>query len=318
MAYEVEPIAPSTSPVDASFPSSGRMREDKVFEPYKVKAKPAKSPTTPAPTNQADTPVAPVSEKAAEPAAPAESVALSPAMAALARKEQAFLRKQAELETQKKAIEAEKAEIAELKALKAKLAAKDFSGIEEQVPYEDYVNYLISKKTAADPQSQELQALKKEIEGLKEGQKKSLEERMADAVAITKEKVKGVVESGAEFTAIKKLKLEDAVVQHILDSWEEDEVELTPEQAAKEVESLLKEEAKRMASIFEPESPPKPAEEKQLPPLKPGVQTLTNNMAPAGEAARPNRPYQGMSDSERWAEARRRAEAKLKALQKTA
>lgn len=310
MAYEVEPIMPATTPTDGSIRDSGKMREERVFEPYKVPARPKPSPQT----VQSNINVAPASEKAAEPAAPAESVALSPAMAALARKEQAFLRQQAELKTQQKALEAERAEIAELKAMKAKLAAKDFSGIEEQVPYDDYVNYLISKKAAADPNSQELQSIKKELAEIKDGQKKSLEERMSDAIETTRGAVKSVVESNADFSSIKELKLEEAVVQHILDSWDEDEVELSPEQAAKEVEALLVEQAAKYAGLpkLKTASQPAPVEEKKLPPLKPGITTLTNNMAATGDAKRPPRSYQGMSDQERWTEARRRAEEKLK------
>lgn len=309
MAYEVEAITPATTPVNSSIQDSGKLREDKVFEPYKVKAR-SQSPTK---TVQTDNTVASPSDPAAVSAPAAESVALSPAMAALARKEQRFLQQQSELKAQQKALEAERAEIAELKAMKAKLAAKDFSGIEEQVPYDDYVKYLLSKQ----PQSEEakhLAEISNRIEKIEGTQKQSLEDRMADAINSTRDAVKGVVESNAEFSSIKELGLHEAVVQHILDSWDQDNVELTPEQAAKEVETLLVEQAAKFAGLpkLKAATPAAPAEEKKLPPLKQGITTLTNNMAAAGDAKRPNRPFQGMSDSERWAEARRRAEEKLK------
>lgn len=304
--YEVEAISPATTPVNSSVQDGGKLREERIFEPYRVKQKPVKAV-------QADTNVPASSDPAAEPAKTAESVTLSPGMAALARKEQKFLQQQAHFKAQQKALETERAEIAELKAMKAKLAAKDFSGIEDQVPYDDYVKYLLNKQ----PQSEEAQRLSEissRIEKIEGTQKQSLEDRMADAIETTRGAVKSVVESNAEFSSIKELKMEEAVVQHILDSWDEDNVELSPEQAAKEVEELLVERAAKFAGLpkLKAAQTQPPAEEKKLPPLKEGTATLTNNMAATGEAKRPNRSYQGMTDSQRWAEARKRAEEKLK------
>lgn len=293
------------------------MREDRVFEPYKVKSKLPKSPLA----GRIDTHEPPSSEKAAESAPPAESVALSPAAAALARKEQRFFQQQTELKAREKALEAERAEIAELKAMKAKLAQKDFTDLEKLVPYEDYTQHLINKQ----PQSEEakrLAEIQARIDKIEGTQKQSLEERMADAVETTRGAVKSVVDTNADFAKVKdfkfhdgtkELKFEDAVVQHILDSLDQDNVELTPEQAAKEVKTLLVEQAKNLAVLNEAVAQAAPVEEKKPAPPKAGIPTLTQNMAAAGEAKRPNRPYQGMSDSERWAEARRRAEDRLKA-----
>ena len=307
--YEVEAITPATTAVNSSIQDGGKMREDRVFEPYKVKQKPAPSRQT----VQANTSVPAAGDPAAVPATTAESVSLSPGMAALARKEQKFLQQQREFKAQQTALEAERAEIAELKAMKAKLAAKDFSGIESQIPYEDYVNYLASKMNADDPQAKALNEIKTELSAVKEAQKRTTDERLAEAVEHTRNAVKGVVASNAEFSSIKELKLEEAVVQHILDSWDEDEVELSPEQAAKEVEGLLVEQATKFAGLPKLKTQtPAPTEEKKPLPEKTGAATLSNNMAAVGEAKRPNRSYQGMTDQQRWAEARRRAEEKLK------
>jgi len=113
------------------------------------------------------------------------------------------------------------------------------------------------------------------------------------------------------------LKMQEAVVQHILDTWEHDNIDLTPEQAAKEVEELLieraNEEYAKLSGLSKIKSKSAVVDEKkQLPPLKQGIKTLTNNMTATGEIKRPAKSFQGMTDNERWAEARRRAEEKLK------
>jgi len=114
------------------------------------------------------------------------------------------------------------------------------------------------------------------------------------------------------FKAIKTKKAEEAVVQLILDTWEEEEIELSPEAAAKAVEDELKARAKEWASLIQEEVKQDPVvEKKELPPLKPGMKTLTNNMASTGEIKRPLKPLHTMTDTERYAEARRRYEEKL-------
>lgn len=309
MAYEVEAIAPVTTPTDASIASSPVMREERVLDPYRQRASLLTKEIGQKNTNDTSTQGSPAEAKEAP---PAETVTLSPQMAALARKEQAFRRQQQELKAQREAFEAEKAEIAELKALKAKIASKDFSEVEKLVPYNEYAEYLINKGTQTTPEQEALKKLESEVQGMKEAQKTDLEKRFEAAVAERKTAVTALVESSNEFPGIKKLKQEDAVVQHILDTWELDDVELTVEQAAKEVEEVMKERAKAWASILEQETPPV-EEKKPLPPVRQqGPKTLTNEMTIQGEQKPSRKSFQGMTDVERYAEARRRAEEKLK------
>ena len=82
-------------------------------------------------------------------------------MAALARREAKF-------QQDSKALEAERAEIAELKAFKAKLAAKDYSEVKKFIDYDEYTNYLIEQSSKDDPSQQAIIALKSEVEALKE------------------------------------------------------------------------------------------------------------------------------------------------------
>ena len=124
-----------------------------------------------------------------------------------------------------------------------------------------------------------------------------------------------LVTEGDKFPRIKKAGATEAVVQHILDTWEHDNEELSVEQAAQEVEEILVEKAKEWAALLEEEKAAAeveapPSEKKQLPPInKPSVKTLTNQVTASD--FKPKKSFQGMSDSERWAEARRRAEERM-------
>lgn len=249
-----------------------------------------------------------------EPVTPAETVALSPQMAALARKEQKFRREQQDLKAKEEALEKDRAEIAELKALKAKLEAKDYSGIENLVKYDDYTKYLIEKTESLTPEQQALKQLASEVNEVKQAQKDDVSKRFEAAVQERRKAVVQLVETNEDYSSIKELKMQEAVVQHILDTWEHDGIDLSPEEAAKEVEKELLDRAGQWSALSKLKSKTDPVDEKkQLPPLKAGIKTLTNNMTVSGEIKRPVKSFQFMNDSERYAEARRRAEEKLKA-----
>lgn len=305
MSYEKVPVAETTSAIPTQAPLV--MREDREVDPYRS-SKPVSRETN------GQTIISDEKVPAEVPAITAETVTLSPQVAALARKEQKFRREEQDFKAKAKALEAERAEIAELKALKAKLQAKDFSGIEDLVKYDDYTNYLIEKTNTSSPEALALKKLSEEVEGVKKSQKDDIEKRFEAAVQERRKAVTALVDSDAEFSSIKELKLQEAVVRHILDTWENDGVDLSPEEAAKEVEKELLERAGKWSSLskLKPKLDPAVDEKKQLPPLKPGIKTLTNNMAATGEIKRPARSFQHMNDTERYAEARRRAEEKLK------
>lgn len=306
MAYEREAIAAN----DSAMPTQPQMqmREERVVSPYAGGQKPSKIGQSS--SNVGSTPNVSPEEPSST---PQESVSLSPAAAALARKEQKFRQEQQRLAKEREALDAERKEIAELKGIKEKLAAKDYSALEGLVPYDEYTNYQVNKLNSMSPEAQALNDLKNEVEGLKKSQQTDIEKRFEAAVNERRKAIKGLVETKPEFQRIKKAKAEEHVVQYILDTWEHDNVDLDPETAAKEVDQILQERAKKWAGLLEvSEEPVAPQDSKQLPPLKPNVTTLTNNMNVTGEIARPKRSYHGMSDAERYAEARRRAEEKLK------
>lgn len=310
MSYEKSLISESTSALPQSNPLI--MREDREIDPYR--ASKAHSKTMEAAESGQTT----VNESEIKPVEttdkPPEAVTLSPQMAVLARKEQQFRRSQQELRAKEQALEAERAEIADLKALKAKLASKDYSGIEDLVKYDDYTNYLIEKESNLSPEQQALKKLEAKLETLESSQKEDVTKRFEAAVSERRKAVTQLVETSEEFSAIKELKMQEAVVQHILDTWEHDNVDLSPEEAAKEVEQELIDRAGKWSALtkLKPKAEPLLDEKKQLPPLKPGIKTLTNNMAATGEIKRAVKPLHLLSEAERYAEARRRAEEKLK------
>lgn len=306
MAYEVESIATPNVPVQ----TTPQMREERVVDPYKGVSRMPKSGQT----NTSET--TSVASTAEPVKAPEESLSLSPAAAALARKERAFHQEKLALKAKEAALEKERLELSEFKTMKERLQAKDYSAIEGMVPYDEYTNYHVNKLNGSSPEAQALQEMKSEIETLKKSQSDDVSKRFEAAVKERRTAVTGLVESDPQFSRIKRAKQEETVVQHILDTWEHDGLELTPEQAAKEVEEIIAEHAKKWSALAEdlPATPVTETEKAaELPPLKKGVvNTLTNNMSVTGEIKRPNRSFNGMTDTERYAEARRRAEEKLK------
>lgn len=307
MAYELanlESHAPATSQAPV-------VREEKVIDMYddgKARLARAMSKVNPQTT---ETNTSAISDSAGvESPTAGESRPLSPQLAALARKEQKFRDEQKKLKAAELALEVERKEIAELKALKAQLAAGDYSGAEKLIDYEKFAQHKIGK----DSKSEELETIRSEIAALKADQKKDIDDRFESAVNQRRVAVKSLIASNDEFSTIKELKAEDAVVQHILDTWENDEIELSPEEAAKEVETALIERAKKWSSLSKlktKEEPQRVEDKKELPPLKMGMKTLTNNMASTGEIKAPKKPLHLMSEQERYAEARRRYEEKI-------
>ena len=306
MAYEREAV--SESPAIPN--QTAVTREDRTIDP-RAHATRLASVMSKMTTSSAQN-VTSGSSPVVETTPPAETVTLSPHVAALARKEQKFRQDQQRLKAQQDALEAERAEIAELKAVKAKLAAKDYSALEGLVDYNEFSQYQINKLNGSDPSQEAIKALEARIDNLTRSQEESTSKLFEAAVSERRTAVNKLVETSPELAGIKKLKLQEHVVQHILDTWEHDNVELSVEEAAKDVQEELTARKKRLDDAFSPELPATQADPKKpLPALKAGLKTITNQVTTGDATAAPKKSMQHMSDAERWAEARRRAEAKL-------
>src|SRR5271170_756724 len=134
MSYEVESISTGSpgNPVVQS--SSPVMREERTVSPYEMRG-----PKTL--IGQQDINKTPVETKGA----PEGTVKLSPQLAALARREQKFRSQQQEYAKKEAALTAEREELTQLRAMKQKLAVKDYSGLDDLVDYNEYSQYQVNK-----------------------------------------------------------------------------------------------------------------------------------------------------------------------------
>ena len=296
MSYEIEAVPDTVSTPIPSQHSTPVMREERVYDPYLIKG--------PKPMIGQGDKVEGVTQPVEE------SVKLSPQIAAIARREQKFRQQQAQFEKDRAALASEKEEIAQLRAMKEKLAAKDYSGLDGIVDYNDYSQYQVNKLNGSNPVEEEIKKLQGKISDIEKNAETNITRQFEAAVEERRIATKELVDQTAQFPRIKKAQAQEAVVQHILDTWEHDSKELSIEQAAKEVEEILVEKAKQWASLLEEDQDVGATPKKTLPPLKQGLKTLTNQVT-SGDLKRPLRSLHGLSDNERWAEARRRAEEKL-------
>lgn len=237
----------------------------------------------------------------------AESVKLSPQLSALARKEQAHRQREQALKEREKAVEARLAKAEKYDALEKRLAAKDYSALQELgLTYEQYAEYELSR-LSGDKTDPGMKKLESEVEALKKNQEDTAQAQFDETVSEYRKEIAALVSKDPAFSTVKELKREDAVLQLILDSWEEDDEEVTVEQAAKDIEDFLVEEATRMASTTKVKARLGEGDKRPLPPPRPGLKTLTQQVIPSGEK-RPLKSLQSMSESERYAEARRRVQ----------
>lgn len=252
-------------------------------------------------------------QPAAESAPTAESVKLSPQLSALARKEREVREREHAIKLKEKEIEDRLNGSKQFDDIKSSIQAKDFSKAEELgLSYEDYTQYLLQKQQTEDPQSQALKEIKAEIDSIKKGQEESAAKQYEATVAEYKEEISSLVDKDERFRSIKKLDRQDAVLQLILDSWEEDGSELSIEEAAKDVENYLVEHAKKMAALLETpgtETASLP-QKATLPPPRVTSKTLTQNIAAVGTEPIRHKSLHQMSDHERYAEAFRRVMAR--------
>jgi len=260
--------------------------------------------SSPKPTEIAGQPAINSSPAAASAPVTEESVRLSPQVSALARKEQAYRQREQALKAREQEVAAKLAQAEQFEALKQKLSAKDYSEAEALgLNYEDYVKYVLEKQNGEDPQMAELQKLKAEIEALKKGSEESAANLFEETIAEYKKEISKLVSEHPDFSSVKELKREDAVLQLILDTFEEDGEELTVMEAARLVEEQIVNMGKAFTGLpkFKREIEP---EKRTLP--RPTIgKTLTNDMT-AGSTQRPYKSLQYLSEAERYAEARRR------------
>lgn len=244
--------------------------------------------TTPAPlpvteTRQPSTSGA-VSEETKEVSAPEES--LSPKYAQYARKEKALRSKIEEIRAREEAVKAKEAEFESSYVPKATLAErfkKDALGLANEfgVSYDEIAAQAL---TQPDPA---IQKLLQKIEQLEAKTNQNLsrqddqQKRAYDqAVNQIRTDAKLLIDSDAAYETIQSTGNVEAVVELIKETYEKEGTLLSVEDAAKEVENYLLEEALRLAQlrkVQERMKPQAPVEEVKLPAAeKLPMKTLTN------------------------------------------
>lgn len=263
--------------------------------PLVTKQKEVVEPTEPA--------AAPIPEVPAE-----DTVTLSPKVSAIARKEQAQRQREKQLAEKERTFAEKMADADKYHQLKEKLKNKDFSAAEELgLTYEEYVKHELNKEASKDPAAERVKALEEKLSQVQKAQEESVVKEYQANQALWKNEIVKVIKENDEFSTIRDLGAEDMVLQHINDSFEEDDIELTVEQAAKDIEDALFERAEKYASVTKLKD--KVPEAKVLGAPKTSIKTITQNMTTTPKTAVASRPFHLMSESEQIQEAIRRVQA---------
>lgn len=249
-----------------------------------------------------------ISEKVAESPAQEESIAISPQISAIARKEQAQRKREQALVQREKALEAKLADAERYAQLKAKIASKDYSAADELgLTYEEYTQYLVDKQAATNPEEQRYRKVEEEISSIKKSQEEKEIKDYQQNQALWKAEISRIVSENEDFSTIKELGAEGIVLQHVNDSFDEDGIELTAEEAAKQIEEELVKRAEKFASVTKIKSKLE-APAKVLGAPKASPKTITQNMTVTSEK-QASKPFHLLSESEQIAEAFRRVQA---------
>lgn len=279
----------------------------KEFMAYDQKAAAARNPTREVPVIPPQ-PAKTEEKDPVDPVKPEESVTLSPQISALARKEAAQRQREFALKKREQELEAKLADAEKFAALKAKIEKKDYSAADELgLTYEEFLKHELNKK-APDPSEQRYKKVEDEIATLKKAQEDQTVKEYQANQALWKKEISTLIKGNEAFPEINfaGAEAEAAILQHINDSFDEDEIELSAEDAAKQIEEHLAERALRFA-----ESPTVKkkleAQPKVLGPPKASSKTITQSMTTTSQKS-PVKPFHLMSEADKIAEAYRKVE----------
>lgn len=219
------------------------------------------------------------------------------------QREQEFARKERQLRKMQQEIQAEKqrwmAERDQEKAKyeseyipKSRIVEDPLSALTDLgLSYDQLTQMILTGHNSQDPA---IKALRAEIRAMKDAQAKQAEEAQAStktqyeaAVKQISNEVKMLVDANSEYESIKQAGMQDAVVELITQTFDSEGYLMDVEEAARQVENHLLEEAVRLASLskvqqrLKPQTPETPVQEPSQAPAKPQSQpqpTLTNKM----------------------------------------
>jgi vacuolar-type H+-ATPase subunit I/STV1 len=240
------------------------------------------------------------------------AVTLSPQLTALARKQQR-LQQEIQAQRDKESEWAKKeADYVPKSSIKAKAQQNAVEALADiGLTYEELTNLLLSQQQGDDPIQGTVKALQAEIQQIKSTQEQNVSKQYEATVAQYRGEIDSLIASDDAFITIREEGRADAVLQHILDTFEEDPSKvLTVEQASKEIEEFLVEEAEKKLSLTKVKAKLTPQEtkpaEKTLPPTKAAPpRTLTQQVETT--PTRTYNQFQHLSMKERIAHAVARA-----------
>lgn len=236
-----------------------------------------------------------------------EAVTLSPQLTALARKQQ---RLQQEVQAQRDkeaAWSAKEADYIPKTAFKEKAEANVAEALKDLgLDYEQLTNLLLSQQQSDDP----VKKLEAKIQKIETDHEQQVSKQYEATVSQYKKEIASLIDSDEAYITVKEEKAQDAVLQHILDTFHNDGEILSVEAASAEIEDFLVEEALKKAQLTKVKSrlspPAEKAPEKTLPPPKTAPRTLTERVTTA--PTRTVGQFQHLSPQERLAQAIARAQ----------
>lgn len=247
------------------------------------------------------------SDTSVAPATPEETVTLSPKVSALARKEQQQRQREATLKAREEQLAVKIADAEKYAQLKAKIASKDYSAADELgLDYNEFLRHELDKQPVSK-EEERVRRLEEELASFKKSQNEKVEEEYKTNQSLWKNEITKLVNDNEDFSTIKELGAIDLVLQHVNESFEEDGIELTAEQAAKEIEEALIARAEKFASLSKIKNKTAP-EPKVLGAPKSATKTITNNMTTL-PPKNTSKPFHMLSEAEQIAEAFRRVQA---------
>lgn len=202
---------------------------------------------TPAPT-----PEAPLAEAAA--ASPETEKKLSPQYAALARREMELRKRDEAIKAREAALKAKDDEYATKYIPKDKLSKDPLAAIYESGMTKDQlIELILNGPQAADPVMSKVQEEINTLKAAQEAQVKAQAEQQTQsyerAVAEIRKQATSLVASNEEYATIKETDSAEAIVELITQTYQAEGTLLSVEEAAKQVEDHLLEEALKMAAL---------------------------------------------------------------------
>src|ERR1700761_7122659 len=239
-------------------------------------------------------------DKPVETPTPKSETTLSPQLTALARKEQALRKQELAMKAEREVIQKQREEVAKYSEIKAKLDAKDYSALEALgVKYDDYTQYLLNSTGQVDPRDQKIQELEQKLNKFEDSQKQAVDKQYQATISQYEKDIQKQIDTNPEYESLKVVGANKHVLQHILDTFQEDNEVLSVEEACRDIREAFAEEAELYNKAFKPKQP---AEEKKLPAPKQPT-TLSSSMSAVSAPTQPKNQFQHMSARERLAAA---------------